>query len=484
MPDIELPRKYKRVLTTKARIIVLIGGRGSAKSQSVARDLIKRAQTEQADVLCGREFQTSIEESVHKLISSLIEKLHVFGARVMEKKIDFIEAGKIAGGFRYKGFARNSEAVKSAEDFKYSWIEEAQNLSKQSIKDLLPTIRAGGSKLFFTANPQASNDPFSQRFITPFIREIRRNGYYEDDMHLIIMMNWRDNPWFHESDLPQQREWDKEHMTTAEYEHVWEGAFNDTVENAIIKADWFDAAIDAHKVLGFKPRGARVVSHDPSDTGPDAKGLVYRHGSVILDVKENDKGDVNEGCDWACEFGNKVNADWFIWDCDGLGVTLRRQVDEAFKDTGTKTYMFKGSEAVDDPWELYQPDPKLDQRKAKTNKETFRNKRAQRCWTFRDRLYNTYRAVEKSEYIDRDQLISISSKIKCLEQFRSETCRIPRKYNPNGFIQIMNKEEMKRLKPPIESPNLFDSAMMGIVTPKPEPVEDPEDLKIPNLVRF
>ena len=51
-----------------ARFIVLIGGRGSAKSESVARIMVMKAQTEGADILCGREYQNSIDESVHKLI--------------------------------------------------------------------------------------------------------------------------------------------------------------------------------------------------------------------------------------------------------------------------------------------------------------------------------------------------------------------------------------------------------------------------------
>ena len=227
MPQIEVPRKFEPVLTARQRLIVLLGGRSSAKSESVGRELIKRAQTEQADVLCGREFQTSIDDSVHKLLKNLISKLDVKGAEVLDKKIKFDRGG----GFVYKGFARNSDAVKSAQDFKYSWIEEAQSLSQQSIDDLLPTIRAKHSKLFFTANPQASNDPFSKRFVAPFKRDLNNKGFYVDEMHLIIMMNWRDNPWHEE--LEPQRLWDYEHMSRAKYMHIWEGEFNDEVEDAI-----------------------------------------------------------------------------------------------------------------------------------------------------------------------------------------------------------------------------------------------------------
>lgn len=475
MPTIQIPRIAERILTTHARLVVLIGGRSSSKSETIARVLLMKAQTERADVLCGREYQNSIDDSVHKILSGLIESLGIQGTHTTDKKINF----NGGGGFRYKGFARNSAAVKSAQGFKYSWIEEAQDLSEDSIKDLLPTIRAGGSKLFFTANPQASNDPFSKRFIVPFKGQLDKYGFYEDSMHLIIMMNWRDNPWHGE--LEEQRLWDYENLSRAKYDHIWEGAFNDTVEDAIIQAEWFDAAVDAHKKLGFQPRGGRIVSHDPADGGGDPKAICLRQGSVILDVQENDKLDANDGCDWATDFAIENDADAFTWDCDGLGVTLRRQVQEAFDGKKIDYHMFKGSEGVDNPEGIYEAIEGEDRNKARTNKQTFKNKRAQYSWDLRDRFYRTYRAVEKGQYTDPDMLISISSEIKQIDQLRSETCRIPRKANGSGLIQIMSKPEMMA-KYRIASPNLFDSVFMSLRFPQKQ-VKVVKPITIPNLKR-
>lgn len=474
---LEIPYKLLPIIESKARYVVIIGGRGSAKSETVSRVLMMKCDIEGSDLLCGREYQNSIDESVHKLNCEILEKMEMH-ASTTEKKIDFASGAAI----RYKGFARNSAAVKSAQGNKRSWIEEAQDLSDDSIRDLLPTIRAAGSQLFFTANPQASKDPFSQRFIIPFKHNLDRYGYHEDDLHLIIVMNWRDNPWFPES-LEQERLFDKANKSRAEYDHIWEGAFNDGVENAIIHAEWFDAAVDAHVKLGWKPRGTRTVAHDPSDTGPDPKGLVDRHGNVILNVLENDTGDVNEGCDWATDYAIAVGADLFVWDGDGLGVSLRRQVKESFEDTKVKWKMFKGSEMPFPPKALYQPDERIERRQLRSNRETFKNKRAQRYTDLRDRFYATYRAVEKGEYIDPDKLISISGKIKCLEAFRSEVCRIPRKANGRGLIQIMSKDEMlSQLK--IASPNLADSAMMSEETMDAMLANNPnQTITIPNMKR-
>ncbi len=145
--------------------------------------------------------------------------------------------------------------------------------------------------------------------------------------------------------------------------------------------------------------------------------------------------------------------------------------------------MFKGSESPSWPEQDYMPDDRVEWSNTRKNKETFRNKRAQYYWMLRDRFYKTYRAVVKKEYIDPDEMISVSSDIDCIQQFRSEICRIPRKANGNGFIQIMTKQEMKsRLK--IESPNLADSAMMAMQMPTIAEVIDNKPIYIPDLKRF
>jgi phage terminase large subunit len=135
------------------------------------------------------------------------------------------------------------------------------------------------------------------------------------------------------------------------------------------------------------------------------------------------------------------------------------------------------------PFDLYQPDELMRRVDAKTNKETFKNKRAQYYWRLRDRFYNSYRAVEKGEYIDPDEMISVSSEINCMASFRSEVCRVPKRPSGSGFIQIMTKKEMKD-KYKIESPNLADSAMMAMEIP--ELVNKPkyQELSIPTMHRI
>lgn len=462
MPKIQVPKKLKPLITKKKRFKVIIGGRGSAKSTTVADLCLADSQLKGLMIGQFREFQNSIEDSVYSLLTEEIDRLGMTGFSVQNNKID-TDAG---GGMRFRGLARNIQSVKSMHGFDRFVVEEAQFLSYPSLKILTPTLREDESELWFIANPMSSADPFSQRFIVPFQRELERKGYYEDDLHLIIVCNYTDNPFFPEV-LEQERAYDEIHLSKAEYEHIWLGKFNDTIENAIIPVEWFDAAIDAHLKgpANFKPLGAKVVAHDPSDEGPDAKGLALRHGSVVLDVQEMDTGDVNDGCDWATQYALDHGADHFTWDCDGLGVTLRRQVQQAFAGTRVQFKMFKGSEGVEDPDEIYQEVGKLDlQTDSRTNKQVFKNKRAQYYWRLRDRFYNTYRLIVKNEYIDPDLCISLSSEIENIDQLRAEVCRIPKKANSNGMIQIMSKDEMLS-KHKIPSPNMADSLAMSMMTP-------------------
>jgi len=433
---------------------VLFGGRSSAKSETIGRELLKRCQTEAADVLCGREYQNSIDESVHKLFKGLIQSIPVPGFKIDKQKIDCITGG----GIRFRGLDRSPSSIQSYQNFKYFWGEEAHAFSQETIDIVIPTFRASGYKLFFTANPQSSADPFSKRFILPFLAGINTNGYHEDDMHLVIKMNWRDNPWHGE--LEPQRIWDFQNLSRAKYDWIWEGAFNDSVEDALIMAEWFDACVDAHKRLGFKAEGIRFSSHDPSDTGPDNKGFAFRHGSVLLDLQEKTDGDINEGADWALDLAINHNSDAFTWDCDGMGVGLNRQVTRAFDGKPTIISMFKGSEGVDRPDAIFEPvvggAPVQNQ---KTIKDAVKNKRAQYYLDLRRCIYRTYEAVEKGIYHNPDNLISFDSSIKLLPKLRSELCRMPVKPNGAGLFELYTKPEMKN-KFKFPSPNLSDSVMM------------------------
>ncbi len=461
---LEIPDKLLPLLTVQKRFKVVIGGRGSAKSVTVAKIMASKVSSEKCRVVAGREYQNTIEDSVHEVIKGQIELLGMLGFTATDKKIRHAGGGDIL----YRGFARNPAGIKSLEKAKYAWIEEAQTLSAESIQELTPTIRLAGGEIWFTANPKNSKDPFSQRFIKPFEKELKAKGYYEDDLHLIIFINYVDNPWFNETELPAERQYDFEHKPRALYNHIWLGDYNDTVDNAIIQPEWFDACVDAHVKLNIDPKGIEVVCHDPSDQTNEAgktdpKGLCYRHGILVKECMEKTIKGINEGGDWASEYVNDLaTVDQFIWDGDGMGVGLRRQFNKDFLDKRIILEMFRGSNGPDRPDEIYEAGK---DRQQKTNKQAFKNKRAQYYWYLRDRCYNTYLAVVKGQYINPAEIISFSSDIEALPLLRSELCTVPLKPNPLGYIQILSKDEMKKMK--IESPNMADCVMMSFAVRPP-----------------
>lgn len=480
MPRLRVNKKLERFLTTPKPIKVAIGGRGSGKSIGIVDMLTFLMDTKGYDIYCLREFQDSVADSVHRVFkSSIEERLNLSGWDIQANTVISPDGAKTS----YKGANRNPDSMQSAQNYLRSFFEEAHRASKDSLDKLLPTIiRNPGAECWFAGNPQSSADPFSQRFIVPYQDALTRDGYYEDDLHLIVVVNWRDNPWWN-AEQEILRQWDYDNRPRAEYDWIWEGKFNDTVDSAIIKPEWFDACIDAHKrdhlSKSFLPKGSRIASLDPFDDGGDAAGFVLRHGSIVESVKEKSEGEVDEVCDWALDEAFRLQADWFVWDGDGMGTGLKGQVRNRLNGSRIRYHMFRGSLSgigQDRASDVYTPAGEKehqddnrsaeDMRKPKTYSDTFKNNRAQYYITLADRMFNTWKCVERGEYIDPDDMISFDSDgIENLQKLRSELCRIPTRPNGNGMIQITSKQEMARMTPPIASPNLADSVMMSMVSP-------------------
>jgi phage terminase large subunit len=464
-PQVLVPLKLERFLTIPKKYKVLYGGRGSAKSMTAMDAAIADAKDFGGSTMCFREVQKSLKESIFKGLMGEIKRLGFDGFRDVESQGE-IKNDNNGALFSFWGLSTNLDNMKSLYGYKRFLTEEADSISQRSLEVMGPTLRGiDGAEMWFIFNPKSREAPVSKRFIMPFEHHLMSHGVFEDDHHLIIKMNWRDNPWFLEDEtLRQEMEADRKLVdegviSQAKFDHVWEGEFDDHIENALISSDWFDACVDAHKKLGFEGRGFRFAAHDPSDLGQDPKGYAARHGSVIYDVQEKVDGDIHQGGDWAIELAKEQGVEKFSWDGDGMGVGLRRQISEEFYGTHVGVSMFRGSEGVDNPEQIYQPAIKHEVMDGKTNKEAFKNKRAQYYQTLRDKIYNTWRAVTYGEYKDPDTLISFSSDIKLLLKLRSELCKMPVKENSNGLIELYTKEQMQRLFQ-LPSPNLADCVMM------------------------
>jgi phage terminase large subunit len=459
---LQVTDKLTKLLAKPKRIKIAVGGRGSQKSTAVGDYMLMFADCGER-VCCTREFQNSIDDSVHENLKSEIDRLGLeANFQVMANEIRANSGGHIF----YKGLARNITSLKSLANVSKLWIEEGESVSEKSLRVLTPSIRTSAKdnvseihkvpEIWITMNRGSSKDAVSKKYLARAEKELAKCGYYEDDLMIVVEVNWKDNPWF-PPELEQERLDDLENLPRAVYDHIWEGNYSDTVDNAIIEPAWFDACVDAHITLAFEPLGQERVSYDPADTGDD-KAVAYMHGSVLLDAQSSSAGRIDTATDWATSFAIDKKPDTFTWDADGMGMGLKRQISDAFKGKKVEIEAFRGSEGVDNPEQIYDR-LGTEVKKPKKNRETFINKRAQYYWMLRDRMYRTYLAIEKGERVfNPDDLISFSSNIKEIGMLRAELCRIPRKYNASGRIQLMSKPDMKKLD--IDSPNMADAVMM------------------------
>lgn len=481
--DLRITDKLAWLLSKPKRIKIAVGGRGSQKSTGIGDIMIMFADNGER-ICCAREYQNSIDDSVHENLKQEIDRLGVKGFTILASEIRSANGGEIF----YKGLARNITSLKSLAGVKRLFIEEGESVSHKSLKVLTPSIRSSAAdnnagedppEIWIGMNRGHSSGAIAQKYLKRAEDSLKKTGYYEDDLIMVVQVNWRDNPWF-PPELEQERLDDYKNLSRAEYDSIWENAYDDTVIGAIIKPEWFDAAVDAHKIdrlkKVFEPHGAKIASHDPFDDGNDAGGYSLRHGSIIKYVKSKDSGEIDEVCDWATNLAIEHGADWFVWDGDGMGTGLKRQVSLAFDGTHTKYHIFKGSlsgSGQDNAGQIYMPESGDSHTKPKTYAQTFRNNRAQYYTELARRFYNTYKCVVNGEYLDPDDMISIDSDgVDNIDALRTQICQIPKKKNNTGLIQIMSKQDMKKLD--IESPNDADSIMMGLFCP----MDDVEDVEL------
>ena len=481
-PTIKEPTAYfaeviRPMFLNPKRFMILIGGRGSGKSVQKGDHGLINMHDLSRNLMCIREFQSSITDSVHALLKDEVSRLEMDNSDVTERTIRFTHNDSMA---RFMGLSRNPESVKSAFGFLDWWIEEAQFLSEKSLRVLTPTARKKPQKglpgkqkdidlkevdikkvqMVFCANPASSEDPFSQRFIVPFQAELDATGIYEDDLHLIIKMNWNDNPWFVDSGLNEERLFDLKNLPRSTYDWVWEGGFNDDIENGLIKPEWFDACVDAHVKLGMKEFGVSKVTHDPSDLGNDPKATLVRKGNIITNVMQRTDLDVNEGSDWALGVAINENADQYEWDVGGLGLTLKRDVNNALDNKRITVHQFNGAAKVDHPKTIYESSGASNVIQQKTWQEVCKNLRAQCYLKLRDRVYRTFKAVTENKMTNPDELISFSSSCENLTTLRAELCRMPIKPRSDGLFELYTKKEMRE-KFKVRSPNCADTLMMS-----------------------
>lgn len=263
-----------RPFLVPSRYKAAFGGRGSGKSHFYAIATVANAVSKQGlRVVCVREVQKSLKESVKRLIEDKIAELGV--SDLFDIKNDEIRTPG-GGVILFQGMQdHTAESIKSLEGFNIAWVEEGQTLSARSLEMLRPTIRAPGSELWFSWNPRSANDPVDKFF----------RGETPPENAVIRKVNYSDNPWFPE-ELEAERLLDAK-SNRDRYGHIWLGEYEPTAIGAI----WDRVTIHQGRREKAPTLNRIVVAVDPAvSSKPDSD----EHGIVVAGIGEDQRGYVLE----------------------------------------------------------------------------------------------------------------------------------------------------------------------------------------------
>lgn len=219
MSDVAIPKAFRDLFDLRYRDYAYFGGRGGAKSHSVAAALVIQAAQSPRRVVCAREIQESLKDSVKQLIE---DKIADFGLEDHFEALKDETRGKNGSKFVYKGLWRNPDAIKSLEGADDFWGEEANRFSQRSIRLVRPTMRKPGSRMIWTWNPEFEHDPIDQLF---------RGEAGPPPNSLVREVSYKDNPYFDLTPLKDEMEHDYKRDPSMAA-HVWGGSYITALDGA------------------------------------------------------------------------------------------------------------------------------------------------------------------------------------------------------------------------------------------------------------
>ncbi|QEH81903.1 PBSX family phage terminase large subunit [Sphingomonas sp. C8-2] len=426
---------------------VLYGGRASSKSWDAAGFAIFLATQCKIKVLCARQFQNKIEESVYSLLVTQIERFDLKRQfRILDNKIIHKRTGS---EFIFYGLWRHISEIKSLEGIDICWLEEAHALTEEQWKILEPTIRKDGSQFWIIFNPILSTDFAWRRFVLnpppgTLVRQINytENPFLSDTMLRVIEAAQEEDP--------------------EDYEHIYLGVPRDDDESVVIKRSWITAAIDGHIALGITPAGSNRVGFDVADSGADKNALVAAHGPLAIwtDMWKAGEDELLKSATRARQACVEREAE-LIYDSIGVGAGVGAKVNELNEDgIDIRHTGFNAGGAVANPDAIY-----ARSHPPRTNKDMFANAKAQAWWSVADRFRNTFNAVKRGATFDQADLIFISSEIDNLALLIDELCTPKRDFDTAGKVKVESKKDLARKNRPggpKPSPNLGDAFVMAM----------------------
>jgi phage terminase large subunit len=468
----------------RARYKVLYGGRGSSKSHDAAGHAVFLAANYTVKILCARQFQNRISESVYTLIKDKIN------SSPYKNEFEILKTSirhKITGSeFLFYGIARNLEEIKSTEGVDILWLEEAHYLNEEQWNVIEPTIRKDGSQVWLIFNPDEYTDFVYQKFVVDppadaVVREI----------------NWQDNPYLSRVMLEVIYDFYKREPESAP--HVYGGQPKMGADKSIIPLKYIIAAVDAHKGKykweipdlvksqgfaaagrwmaanpearkcvrkGWAPGGTKATGFDVADDGQDKNALVTTHGNIVMLAEEWQglEDELLKSCTKVWNHARDNNSQ-IVWDSIGVGAFAGSK----FKDLNDQNRRviryepFNAGGAVEEPKGVYMRFPHVDI----LNGEHFSNIKAQKWDEVAQRFRKTYEYVELGVSHPFDELISLNSETLgpvTLKKIQMELAAPHKDVDRMGKFKVESKEDLRDRG--IKSPNIADALIMSLIRPK------------------
>ena len=425
-------------------IKLLYGGRDSSKTKDTALYLTILSANGKVRIMCARQFQNRIEQSVYTEIKWAIERLGLQSIFTITN--NSIMCNRTGSEFFFYGIKRNLSDIKGTSDVDILWIEEGEDLTKEQFDTIEPTIRKDGSMIIILFNPNLVTDYVWANLVQSSRKDILKRH-----------INFNENPFLSSksSDRIQQlKEVDYE-----SYVHIYEGQPKQDDDDAVIKRKWLNACIDAHITLGIDMSGNKQIGYDVADSGEDLNAMVTADGGILSKVISW-KGAEDELYDSSKRVFNEALEDnaWVIYDSNGVGAGCGSNFKQMNIASSSHVW-YEGFDSASSPHEpnrLYKIGGKDTQMK---NKDYFENIKAQAWWEFADRAKATYRAVANGDSVDSDILISISSSVDDLQSLITELSTPRKKQSGRLKNMVEKKDDLK--KRGIKSPNLADATILA-----------------------
>ncbi len=433
---------------TPARNRILYGGRSSSKSWDAAGFAIYLATQCRIRVLCARQFQNKIAESVYTLLKIQIERFGLQAEFIITE--NSIRHRSTGSEFMFYGLWRHIDEIKSLESIDICWIEEAHNLTQEQWDILEPTLRKDGSQFWIIFNPRLVTDFVYRRFVTNTPPDTVKRK-----------INYDENPFLSETILKVIAA--KKAEDEDEYRHIYLGEPRQDDDAVIIRRAWVVASIDAHIKLGRHPSGAKRIGFDVADSGDDKCATVASHGFLAHAVDEwkaaEDELLKSAGRVHALARSLEASIDY---DSIGVGAFAGAHFQALNREHQSKVQYYKFNAGG----EVIHPERRVDQKDPQSpkNKDFYANIKAQAWWEISRRFRNTYNAVVNGHQFADDEIISISSECDFLDELIDELCTPRRDYDNNGKTKVESKKDLKKSNReggPVPSPNKADAFVMA-----------------------